>query len=520
MARRFYRLTQGLVSILLVGAFFYGSNCWAERAALFELSSMGQQSNLVNINKATLEELDRLPLIGPKRAQAIIAYRTAHGPFKKIEDVMLVPGIGQGIFDSIKHGISVVSAPGEAIERLVAMVDGRFSDGTPTYGAGIVFGIGKGRVYIATADHVVRRGRQQAEELSVTFKQWPGEPFPAKIHRKPNPEIDLAVLSVAGSEGRQLTVDSASFCAQSGDNPPQVGQKVRHIGYLNYKPWGMNLEPDTISRISGVSIYFQSFSVGPGQSGGALVSPEGHLIGMVVGAATPEGIAIAMPALVQELRNEGYPICRPTAKEPPPPEEPVTPPPPSPIAGAECRYDFEGSAQGWIHETHESSAGALSAQPSEDQQHRGDRSLKVSLALSQTVPNGEVHVDLEASEEEAPLDLEDKEIVAWVWFLKGFEGNPRSPNGIQLFAKTVYADAAGAEQTGSIYGRWKNASGWSQDWVKLTLRLSNAAQEGVYREDGFDPKRVRIVGVKFGLGGKATADTRFSGDVFVDCVSW
>jgi competence protein ComEA len=57
---------------------------------------------LVNINTATLEELDGLPGIGPTTAQKIIDYRTTNGPFAAIEDIMNVSGIGIATFDEIK----------------------------------------------------------------------------------------------------------------------------------------------------------------------------------------------------------------------------------------------------------------------------------------------------------------------------------------------------------------------------------------------------------------------------------
>ncbi len=63
--------------------------------------------NLININTATLAQLDLLPGIGPTTAQKIIDYRTQHGPFQKIEDIMNVPGIGPATFDNIKTLISV-----------------------------------------------------------------------------------------------------------------------------------------------------------------------------------------------------------------------------------------------------------------------------------------------------------------------------------------------------------------------------------------------------------------------------
>ncbi len=63
--------------------------------------------NLININTASLAQLDTLPGIGPTTAQKIIDYRTQHGPFQKIEDIMDVAGIGPATFDNIKTLITV-----------------------------------------------------------------------------------------------------------------------------------------------------------------------------------------------------------------------------------------------------------------------------------------------------------------------------------------------------------------------------------------------------------------------------
>jgi competence protein ComEA len=61
----------------------------------------------ININTATLQELDALPYIGQIRASEIITYRQAHGPFKRIEDLLKVYGITQEVFDRIKGLITV-----------------------------------------------------------------------------------------------------------------------------------------------------------------------------------------------------------------------------------------------------------------------------------------------------------------------------------------------------------------------------------------------------------------------------
>ncbi len=61
----------------------------------------------IDINTATLEELDSLPGIGPVIAQRIIDYRTATGPFASIEQIEEVKGIGDALFEKIKDRITV-----------------------------------------------------------------------------------------------------------------------------------------------------------------------------------------------------------------------------------------------------------------------------------------------------------------------------------------------------------------------------------------------------------------------------
>jgi len=61
----------------------------------------------INLNTATLAELDTLPGIGPAIAQRIIEYRQQNGAFTKLEDIKKVRGIGDAMFEQIKELITV-----------------------------------------------------------------------------------------------------------------------------------------------------------------------------------------------------------------------------------------------------------------------------------------------------------------------------------------------------------------------------------------------------------------------------
>ena len=64
-------------------------------------------SGKVNINTAGKEELMTLTGIGEAKAQSILDYREEHGKFGSIEDLMLIEGIKEGIFNKIKEDITI-----------------------------------------------------------------------------------------------------------------------------------------------------------------------------------------------------------------------------------------------------------------------------------------------------------------------------------------------------------------------------------------------------------------------------
>lgn len=61
----------------------------------------------INLNTATAAELERLPGIGQKVAARIVEYREKNGPFKKVEELMNVQGIGEKSFLQFRNQLTV-----------------------------------------------------------------------------------------------------------------------------------------------------------------------------------------------------------------------------------------------------------------------------------------------------------------------------------------------------------------------------------------------------------------------------
>ncbi len=102
-----------IASLLILGASLrylrYNYNFLVFKDPFLEELDKDPTENLtfpININKAGLSELESLPGIGKTYAQRIIEYRTHLGPFKKIEDLEGVKGIGKKRLEELKKYIS------------------------------------------------------------------------------------------------------------------------------------------------------------------------------------------------------------------------------------------------------------------------------------------------------------------------------------------------------------------------------------------------------------------------------
>jgi competence protein ComEA len=88
-------LLRRLACVVVLALTFGGLPCdgW-----VFALQSQGKPTKLpamaIDINKATVNDLQKLPGIGPGLAKQIVAYREKNGPFRRVEDLMAIKGIG------------------------------------------------------------------------------------------------------------------------------------------------------------------------------------------------------------------------------------------------------------------------------------------------------------------------------------------------------------------------------------------------------------------------------------------
>ena len=76
-------------------------------AMVFSTGAFAEETAKININKATVEELSTLKYIGAKHAQKIVEYREQNGPFQKVEDILMVKGIGTKTLEANKDKITL-----------------------------------------------------------------------------------------------------------------------------------------------------------------------------------------------------------------------------------------------------------------------------------------------------------------------------------------------------------------------------------------------------------------------------
>ena len=98
-----FKPVSNLIALALITAVISGA------APSVQAADSAAVQNLVDINTASQAELESVPGIGPSKAQAVISFRSRH-PFKKVEDIMKVKGIGRKTFLKLKPYLTVSAA--------------------------------------------------------------------------------------------------------------------------------------------------------------------------------------------------------------------------------------------------------------------------------------------------------------------------------------------------------------------------------------------------------------------------
>ncbi len=180
------------------------------------------------------------------------------------------------------------------------------------------------------------------------------------------------------------------------------------------------------------------------------------------------------------------------------------------------RYGFESSDIFWVAQTWEDSQAVTAVDRSDKEAKFGCYSMKLTVDLiggDEKKGKGEAYVDMRYFPPmgvKAPVNLENVPITIWVYVPAGAAGESDRPNGVQVFVKD--------QNWKNEYGTWFNLPNYTDRWVPISLTPSRQKPLMGYIDEGFDPSKIVVVGVKIGAGKDSKAI--FKGPIYVDGVNW
>ena len=191
--------------------------------------------------------------------------------------------------------------------NLVVVIERKLG-GTDGFGAGLISGYKDDMVYIATANHTVRWGREQAAEIKIVFKRVPERRVSASLLERYDPALDLAVLAVSVRETDFLDPKSLPQAPARDAQFVSRGAALHAIGHPNGQLWWKNVTPDRLAEVLGDVVRFESFALAQGHSGGALINSDNEIIGMIRADQPPTGVALNIQTLRRKFSEWGYPV--------------------------------------------------------------------------------------------------------------------------------------------------------------------------------------------------------------------
>jgi S1-C subfamily serine protease len=183
----------------------------------------------------------------------------------------------------------------EVAKRLIVHVIGYFEEGlAEQLGAGIIFGADDERIYIVTADHVLRFRGSVAEEVRVAFRDNPQELVAAERDTA-HPQLDLAVVSVPREWVRAFEDGAPGLDRLGNVNALKTGDPVTPMGCPNGECWSPPTTPDRVFAKGQFSLSFETVSITTGYSGGGLFNEWWEVVGMITAREGQIARADAIP---------------------------------------------------------------------------------------------------------------------------------------------------------------------------------------------------------------------------------
>jgi hypothetical protein len=186
------------------------------------------------------------------------------------------------------------------IERLVSDIFVQVKCGD-ALGGGLIVGASLERVYVVTAQHVVRTCAESP--VRITFRGRPSEPLDGRVLDEDD-EFDLAVLAVPG--------DRASFARQfdynvlGNSSRVERGVRVHTMSHPAGRGWTVGRRPGVVNRRDERFVLVESDLVNQGSSGGLLFDEGFGIVGFILQKDGPFAKAVLMRHVLNRLRDWGY----------------------------------------------------------------------------------------------------------------------------------------------------------------------------------------------------------------------
>ena len=147
-------------------------------------------------------------------------------------------------------------------------------------GAGVIFAIRNDRIYIVTANHVVRPNNVEARSVQVFFRWLPGEPFKATILNPHDANaLDLAVIAVPNVKATGADKQSLFFEQIGQPGTLADGVRLRAIGHPAGAAWEIS-DAVRARKADGIRISLRDSDLPNGYSGGPVLDDNGLIVGI------------------------------------------------------------------------------------------------------------------------------------------------------------------------------------------------------------------------------------------------